>query len=131
MKTVSFKQYAMAAACFFLIPVYAQQAGSGEKKSYTVGQIYDITVEQQNTDLDIVLDVMATDEATNLEIKVKKYKGEKLVFELRESDGTLLQSNTITLPETILNTAPLKAATYTLGLTLEGKTVQRFTIVKN
>jgi hypothetical protein len=127
-------------------------AGSGGTVAYSVGQViyttntvstgsvaqgvqhaYEIlTVGIKETKLDFSLTAFPNPSTENLTLQISDFNKEKLIFQLYDMQGSLLNSGQITAPQTQITTSSLATATYFLNIVnQENKTVQSFKIIKN
>jgi hypothetical protein len=143
------------------ITVQAQQAtnasggdatGSGGTVAYSVGQVvyttnsgttgsvaqgvqhaYEIfTVGIKATELNISLTVFPNPTADNLTLQISDYNNEKLLYQLYDMQGKLLNNGQITAQQTQIDMNSLPSATYFVNVVnQENKKVQSFKIIKN
>jgi hypothetical protein len=127
-------------------------SGSGGTVSYTFGQVYYITVEgtngtvaqgvQQPYEISVVT---GTEEASKLNadyiaypnpasgyvmLIVKNYKTGNITYQLYDNSGKIIESKNIESNETRIDLSSLIVAPYFLKVSLDGKEIRTFKIVK-
>lgn len=127
-------------------------SGSGGSVAFSVGQVF-YTVDNGTTgtasqgvqqpfeiyvtgisdiDFKISLSVFPNPTTTSLTLQIEDFKNEKLMYQLYDAKGTLLNSAEIFQSSTEINTSELAQATYLLHVvSKENKTIQSYKIVKN
>ena len=127
-------------------------SGSGGSVSYTFGQVYYITVEgingsvaqgvQQPFEISVVTgNELASksnpdyttypNPASNyIMLIVKNYKTENMTYQLYDNSGKIIESKEIESNETRIDLSSLIVAPYFLKVSLDGKEIRTFKIVK-
>lgn len=113
--------------------VYTTNTGTSGSVSQGVQQPYKImTVGIGETELNISLSVFPNPTVDNLTLQISGYNNEKLLYQLFDAHGKLLDNGSVTTQKTQINTASLPCATYFLNVVnQENKKVQSFKIIKN
>ena len=127
-------------------------SGSGGTVSYTFGQVYYITVEgvngsvAQGVQQPFEISVVTGKEKDNnvnpdyttypnpasgyVMLKVKNFKTENMTFQLYDNSGKIIESKEIESNETRIDLSSLIVAPYFLKVSLDGKEIRTFKIVK-
>jgi hypothetical protein len=113
--------------------VYTTNTDVSGTVSQGVQQAYEIfTLGIKETELNISLSVYPNPTADNLTLQILDYNNEKLLYQLFDMQGKLLNNGQVTANKTQINTASLPSATYFINVVnQENKKVQSFKIIKN
>jgi len=126
-------------------------SGNGGSVSYSIGQvvyithttttgsvaegiqqpyeIYNVGINQTSLNIDIL--VYPNPTSGNLIMQIADFKQDRLVYQLIDSNGRLLETNKVLNNRTDICTGLLPAANYFLHIMIEEKTIQTFKIIKN
>jgi len=127
--------------------------GSGGTVSYTIGQVaystntntagtvtqgvqqpYEILVVtglEEAKGINLEFSVYPNPTSDFLKLRVENYKLENLVYQLYDSNGSLLQNGEIKNKETVIRTGDLAPAAYYLRISANEKEIKTFKIIKN
>jgi len=113
--------------------VYTTNTDVSGTVSQGVQQAYEIfTLGIKETELNISLSVYPNPTADNLTLQILDYNNEKLLYQLFDIQGKLLNNGQVTAQQTQINTASLPSATYFINVfNQENKKVKSFKIIKN
>lgn len=126
--------------------------GSGGTVAYSVGQIvyttntgtngsvlqgvqhaYEIfTVGVKQTELQLSLMMFPNPALDNLTLQISNYNNEKLMYQLFDIQGKLLNFEQVNTQRTLIDTSDLPSATYFINVVnQENKNIQSFKVIKN
>lgn len=126
--------------------------GSGGTVAYSVGQIvyttntgtngsvlqgvqhaYEIfTVGVKQTELQLSLMMFPNPALDNLSLQISNYNNEKLMYQLFDIQGKLLNFEQVNTQRTLIDTSDLPSATYFINVVnQENKNIQSFKVIKN
>ena len=111
---------------------YTTNTGTGGSINQGVQQTYTIIPLATNEATpDIFMSVYPNPTTSDLTLEVREISGGKMVYQLFDIQGRLLESNRITDSHTQIYTATFPPATYFLKVLHENKMVQSFKLIKN
>ncbi len=110
---------------------YSANKGSGGSVSQGVEQVYEIIpLGTKETGITISMSVYPNPTTNNLTLEVQEYSDKKLVYQLFDIKGRLLDSSRIIDSRTQIITSEYLPATYFLKIFYENKIVQSFKFIK-
>jgi len=111
---------------------YIDNTGSTGSVSQGVQQAFEIfSVGINETTLNISASVYPNPTNDNLTLQVPDFNNEKLIYQLFDVQGRLVESKPITAEKTQINMSYLPSATYLVYVSQNNKTVQTFKIIKH
>jgi len=113
--------------------VYTSNTGSNGTVDQGVQHAFEIfIVGTHETTLNISLIAFPNPTSENLTLQISEFNKEKLVYQIYDFQGKLLNSGQVIAKQTVINTSSLPAATYFINvINQENTKVQSFQIIKN
>lgn len=113
--------------------VYTTSTGTTGSVAQGVQQAFEIfTVGIKETALDITLVAFPNPTTNNLALQISDIKKEKLVYQLYDMQGKLINNAQIVAEQTQIDMSGLSTATYFVHITnQDNKKIQSFKIIKN
>lgn len=113
--------------------VYTTNTGTNGSVLQGVQHAYEIfTVGVKQTELQLSLMVFPNPALDNLILQIGNYNNEKLMYQLFDIQGKLLNFEQVNTQRTLIDTSDLPSATYFINVVnQENKNIQSFKVIKN
>jgi len=113
--------------------IYTTNTGTNGSELQGVQQAYEIFTVGIKDEIttNISLTIFPNPTTDNITLKVQDFKGEKLIYQVFDTQGKLLTNNQITSSQTEINMNNLPRSAYFINVLQENKKIQLFKIIKN
>lgn len=112
--------------------IYSSSIGTEYSISNGVQQPYEISVltAVDNAELNYGLSVYPNPTMNKLLLNIEKYNQGNLSYQLFPMGGKLLEGNSVTGKQTVIDTSLLPSGNYILNISQDNQTIQSFKIIK-